>query len=80
VTYDFWGLYATVGQGSIWMLAPLGRNEVVRVSMTTGKPLSVVYPGGSCSQYCMQIYDAAGAVWEPTSQQILRIDPARMPG
>jgi len=80
VNYDFWGLYATVGQGSIWMLAPLGHNEVVRVSMTTGKPLSVVFPGGSCSQYCMQIYDAAGAVWEPTSHQILRIDPARMPG
>ena len=80
VNYDIWGLYATVGQGSIWILAPLGHNEVVRVSMTTGKPLSVVYPGGSCSQYCMQIYDAAGAVWEPTSQQILRIDPARMPG
>jgi hypothetical protein len=80
VNYDFWGLYATVGQGSIWMLAPLGHNEVVRVSTTTGKPLSVVYPGGSCSQYCTQIYDAAGAVWEPTSQQILRIDPARMPG
>jgi hypothetical protein len=80
VTYDFWGLYGTVGQGSIWMLAPLGHNEVVRISVTTGKPLSVVYPGGSCSQYCSQIYDAAGAVWEPTSQQILRIDPARMPG
>jgi hypothetical protein len=80
VTYDFWGLYAAVGQGSMWMLAPLGHNEVVRVSMTTGKPLSVVYPGGSCSQGCSQIYDAAGAVWEPTSQQILRIDPARMPG
>ena len=62
------------------MLAPLGHNEVVRVSMTTGKPLSVVYPGGSCNQYCMQIYAAGGAVWEPTSQQILRIDPARMPG
>jgi hypothetical protein len=80
VNYDFWGLYATVGQGSIWMLAPLGHNEVVRVSMMTGKPLSVVFPGGSCSQYCTQIYDAAGAVWEPTSHQILRIDPARMPG
>ena len=80
VNYDFWGLYATVGQGSIWMLAPLGHNEVVRVSMITGKPLSVVYPGGSCRQYCMQIYDTAGAVWEPTSQQIVRIDPVRMPG
>jgi len=80
VNYDFWGLYAAVGQGSIWVLAPLGHNEIVRVSMTTGKPLSVVYPGGSCSQYCTQIYDAAGAVWEPTSRQILRIDPARMPG
>jgi hypothetical protein len=78
--YDFWGLYATVGQGSIWVLAPLGHNEVVRVSMTTGRPLSVVYPGGSCSEYCSQIYDTAGAVWEPTSQQIVRIDPARMPG
>jgi hypothetical protein len=78
--YDFWGLYATVGQASIWVLAPLGRNEVVRVSMTTGRPLSVVYPGGSCTEYCSQIYDTAGAVWEPTSQQILRIDPARMPG
>jgi len=78
--YDFWGLNATVGQGSIWVLAPLGHNEVVRVSMTTGRPLSIVYPGGSCSQYCTQIYDAAGAVWEPTSQQIMRIDPARMPG
>jgi hypothetical protein len=78
--YDFWDLNATVGQGSIWVLAPLGHNEVVRLSMTTGRPLSVVYPGGSCSQYCAQIYDTAGAVWEPTSQQIIRIDPARMPG
>jgi hypothetical protein len=78
--YDFWGLYATVGQGSIWVLAPLGHNEIVRVSMTTGRPLGFLYPGGSCSQYCSQIYDAAGAVWEPTSQQIIRIDPARMPG
>jgi hypothetical protein len=78
--YDFWGLDATVGQGSIWVLAPLGHNEVVRVSMTTGRPLSVVYPGGSCRQYCTQIYDTAGAVWEPTSRWIVRIDPARMPG
>jgi hypothetical protein len=78
--YDFWDLNATVGQGSIWVLAPLGHNEVVRLSMSTGRPLSVVYPGGSCSQYCAQIYDTAGAVWEPTSQQIIRIDPARMPG
>jgi phosphoribosylamine-glycine ligase len=55
-------------------------NEVVWVSMTTGRALSVVYPGGSCSQGSSQIYDAADAVWEPTSQQILRIDPAGMPG
>jgi hypothetical protein len=60
------------------MLAPLGHNEVVRISATTGRPLGV-FPGGSCSQGCAQIYDA-GAVWEPTSQQILRIDRARMPG
>ena len=78
--YDFWDLNATVGQGSIWMLAPLGTTRSSGVSTTTGRPLSVVYPGGSCSQYCSQIYDTAGAVWEPTSQQIIRIDPARMPG
>lgn len=78
--YDFWNLSAAVGQGSIWVLAPLGHNEVVRVSMTTGRLLSLVYPGGSCSDFCSQIYDVAGAVWEPTSQQIIRIDPARMPG
>jgi hypothetical protein len=66
-------------QGSIWMLAPLGHNEIVRLSTTTGKPLSRVYPGGCCRQYCSQIYDTAGSVWEPTSQQIIRIDPARMP-
>jgi hypothetical protein len=80
VNYDFWGLDGTVGQGSIWLLAPLGHNEVVRLSTTTGRPLSVVFPGGWCSQGCSQIYDAAGSVWEPTSRQILRIDPARMPG
>jgi DNA-directed RNA polymerase specialized sigma24 family protein len=41
---------------------------------------SRVYPGGSCSQYCSQVYAIAGAVWEPTAQQIIRIDPAAMPG
>jgi hypothetical protein len=77
---DFWGLYAAFGQGSIWMLAPLGGNEIVRISTTSGNPVSRVYPGGSCSEYCMQIYAIAGAVWEPTAQQIIRIDPATMPG
>lgn len=43
-------------------------------------PVSRVYPGGSCSQYCSQVYAIAGAVWEPTAQQIIRINPAMMPG
>jgi hypothetical protein len=77
---DFWDLNAAFGQGSIWMLAPLGGNEIVRISATSGKPVSRVYPGGSCSSYCMQIYAIAGAVWEPTAQQIIRINPATMPG
>ena len=77
---DFWDLNAAFGSGSIWMLAPLGSNEIVRISTTSGKPVSRVYPGGSCSQYCMQVYAIAGAVWEPTAQQIIRINPARMPG
>jgi hypothetical protein len=77
---DFWGLYAAFGQGSIWMLAPLGHNEIVRISTTAGNPVSRVYPGGSCSQYCSQVYATAGAVWEPTTQQIIRISPAMMPG
>jgi len=78
--YDFWDLNAAFGQGSIWMLAPLGGNEIVRISTTSGNPVSRVYPGGSCSQYCMQVYAIAGAVWEPTAQQVIRINPARMPG
>jgi hypothetical protein len=77
---DFWDLNAAFGSGSIWMLAPLGGNEVVRISTTSGNPLSRVYPGGSCSPYCMQVYAIAGAVWEPTAQQIIRINPAVMPG
>jgi outer membrane protein assembly factor BamB len=77
---DFWDLNAAFGQGSIWMLAPLGSNEIVRISTTSGNPVSRVYPGGSCSQYCSQVYDIAGAVWEPTAQQIIRINPAAMPG
>jgi len=77
---DFWDLNAAFGSGSIWMLAPLGGNEIVRISTTSGKPVSRVYPGGSCSQYCSQVYAIAGAVWEPTAQQIIRINPARMPG
>ena len=77
---DFWDLNAAFGSGSIWMLAPLGGNELVRMSVTSGEPVSRVDLGGSCSQYCMQVYAIAGAVWEPTAQQIIRIDPARMPG
>jgi hypothetical protein len=77
---DFWDLNAAFGLGSIWMLAPLGSNEIVRISPTSGNPVSRVYPGGSCSGYCSQVYAIAGAVWEPTAQQIIRINPARMPG
>jgi hypothetical protein len=77
---DFWDLNAAFGQGSIWVLAPLGGNEIVRLSATSGKPVSRVYLGGSCRQYCTQVYSIAGAVWEPTSQQIIRVDPATMPG
>ena len=77
---DFWDLNAAFGSGSIWMLAPLGKNEIVRISTTSGNPVSRVYPGGSCSQYCMQVYAIAGAVWEPTAQQVIRINPAKMPG
>ena len=60
---DFWDLNAAFGQGSIWMLAPLGSNEIVRINTTSGNPVSRVYPGGSCSQYCSQVYAIAGAVW-----------------
>jgi len=77
---DFWDLNAAFGLGSIWMLAPLGDNEIVRISTTSGSPVSRVYPGGSCSEYCMQVYAIAGAVWEPTAQQIIRINPAMMSG
>jgi hypothetical protein len=34
--------------------------------------VSHVHPGSSCSQYCAQVYAIAGAIWEPTAQQIIR--------
>ena len=77
---DFWDLNAAFGSRFNLDLAPLGGNEIVRISTTSGNPVSRVYPGGSCSEYCMQVYAIAGAVWEPTAQQIIRINPARMPG
>ena len=43
-------------------------------------PVSRVYPGSSWRQYCSQVHALAMAVWEPTAQQVIRIDPAWMPG
>ena len=80
-TYAFTGgPFIDVGQDSLWLLADLARTQVLRVSMSTGQPLGRVRIGGSCGQPCSQIYDIAGAVWVPSGNEIVRIDPARLPG
>jgi hypothetical protein len=80
-TYAFTGgPFIDVGQGSLWLLADLAHTQVLRVSMNTGQPLGRIRIGGSCGQPCSQIYDAAGAVWVPSGREIVRIDPARLPG
>jgi len=39
----------------------------------------VPVPAGACGQeVCSQIYATPGAVWVPTFEQLIRIDPARM--
>ena len=80
-TYAFTGgPFIDVGQHSLWLLADLGHTQVLRISLGTGQPLGRIRVGGSCGQPCSQIYDAAGAVWVPAGRDIVRIDPARLPG
>jgi hypothetical protein len=80
-TYAFTGgPFIEVGQDSLWLLADLGHTQVLRISLSTGRPLGRIRVGGSCGQPCSQIYDVAGAVWVPSGSDIVRIDPARLPG
>ena len=72
--------FIEVGQDSLWLLADLGHTQVLRISLSTGQPLGRIRVGGSCGQPCSQIYDVAGAVWVPSGSDIVRIDPARLPG
>jgi hypothetical protein len=37
-------------------------------------------PGVCNQQLCTPLYSTAGAIWMPASKQLIRIDPARMPG
>ena len=80
-TYAFTGgPFIEVGQGSLWLLADLGHTQVLRISLSSGQPLGRIRVGGSCGQPCSQIYDVAGAVWVPSGSDLVRIDPARLPG
>ncbi len=70
-----------VGSGSLWLLAdghPL--SGVLQVNPHTGQQLGVVpVPAGACGHSpCSRIYATPGAVWVPTLEQLIRIDPARM--
>lgn len=74
--------FLTAGQGSLWFIDDgYPFSGVLRVAMSTGKPLGgVPIKPGACYQPCWQIYDAGGAIWVPTVGSLLRIDPARLPG
>ena len=79
--------FLAVGPGSLWGLDDgyLYRGHpfsgVLRVSMATGRPLGRVnFAHGFCGQPCSQIFATPGAVWVPTAQLLIRIDPSRLPG
>jgi hypothetical protein len=76
---DVWAITRS-GQDSLWLLADLAQTQVLRIAVNTGQPLGRVRIGGSCGQPCSQIYDAAAAIWVPSGNEIVRIDPARLPG
>jgi DNA-directed RNA polymerase specialized sigma24 family protein len=72
-----------VTRGSIWILADgYPASGVLQVSPATGRPIGLVpIATGSCGQQaCSQIYSSPDALWVPTLEQLLRIDPARIRG
>ena len=73
--------FLAVGGGSLWFLDDgYPSSGVMRVSEATGRPLGeVTVPAGACGQPCSQIYVYGNAVWVPTMETLLRIDPARLP-
>ena len=74
--------FLAAGGGSLWFLDDgYPFSGVLRVSEATGRPLGgVTVPSGSCGEACWQIYVSGSAVWVPTMESLLRIDPARLPG
>jgi outer membrane protein assembly factor BamB len=72
----------TVGNGSVWlMVAGPGFSNVLRFSQDAGSPLGSVpiQPDSCFLGSCSQIYFAAGALWVPTPNELMRIDPALVP-
>ena len=70
-----------VGNGSLWFI-DWRTGGVLRVSIATGRPTGQV-PGigaAPCPETCTQVFSTPGAVWVPIMNQLIRIDPARMPG
>jgi hypothetical protein len=70
-----------VGNGSLWFM-DWRTGGVLRVSIATGKPTGQVPGVGAapCAETCVQVYSTPGAIWVPIMHQLIRIDPARMPG
>lgn len=64
--------FLAVGHGSLWLSDGV---RVLRVSVATGRPLAGVTAGPGAP-----VYSTPGAIWVPASKQLIRIDPARMPG
>lgn len=67
--------------GSLWFL-DWRNGRVLRVSIATGEPVGLI-PGiaaAPCPETCAQVYSTPGAIWVPSMHQLIRIDPARMPG
>jgi DNA-directed RNA polymerase specialized sigma24 family protein len=74
--------FFTAAEGWLWFLengCPF--SGVLRVSEDTGVPVGGIWiPPNSCGeQSCSLIFATPGSVWVPTTDQLVRIEPAAMP-
>src|SRR5579859_2628565 len=74
--------FLTAAGGWLWFLDDgYPFSGVLRVSEATGRPAGgVPVPPDSCGQTaCSLIFSTPGAIWVPTAELLLRIDPSGLP-
>jgi DNA-directed RNA polymerase specialized sigma24 family protein len=74
--------FFTAADGWLWFLdSGCPFSGVLRVSEDTGQPVGGIWiPPNSCGELsCSLIFATPGSIWVPTTDQLIRIEPAAMP-